>query len=169
MNDVEFLNYVLDEIKVVNREVNNPRLEVLEEFIKDRIELTEVPFNVKQNKRLKKKLTQQEYEYYENILCKAMMFDELANPICESEEIKIGDDIYFCRREAFISELDNQLTYGFSIYKWEKTYNEVPLSPMSKETFKFKNWKEIFHLLSASKIDPAEMLKSVLERFIGDN
>lgn len=92
-----------------------------------------------------------------------VMFHELRDPIAESPEVKIGEDTYFCRREAFFSTFDGEVNYGYTVCKWDGTYTEKPLVPGSDKTFKFKNWHEIFHSHGAKKVDPKEMIEHALK------
>ena len=167
MTEREFLETLLGEIKDIKEDLHESsvkfsRLNVLQKKVEDRLESIESNFDIKINKQLEKKLTDKEKEYVMNLIVKAEVYDELADPICESDEIEIKGQVYFCRREAFVNKYELELTYGFTIYKWDGTYFEVD----SPTDFKFKNWQEVFHCVSCSKVKPDEMLKSVITRLM---
>lgn len=91
---------------------------------------------------------------------KAEMYDELAY----NGHQEIGNENILIYCDAFISAYDCELNWGVSVYKWDGTYNERPLSLTSKKTFKFKNWVEIYHDHRTKKPD----MKKLLEQFSGD-
>lgn len=80
--------------------------------------------------------------------------EELKEPFFEEET-----DHYLIRREAYWDEYDNELRYGYAVYEWRGEYYERQLSPVSKETFKFKKWEEVMHTTSTKKFD----IDSILE------
>lgn len=82
------------------------------------------------------------------------ILEELKEPFFEEET-----DHYFIRREAYWDEYDNELRYGYAVYEWRGEYYEKQLSPVSKETFKFKKWEEVMHTTSTKKFD----IDSILE------
>ena len=115
--------------------------------------------NVKVSKLIRKyKLTDSEKSYLKSLDHIAKIGLELASPVDEYEHKD-----YFCRREAIISYYDEEVNYGYTIYKWDGTYNEKPLFPNSDKTFKFKNWVEIFHTHTEKKVSCKEMLETALK------
>lgn len=80
--------------------------------------------------------------------------EELKEPFFEEET-----DHYLIRREAYWDEYDDELRYGYAVYEWRGEYYERQLSPVSKETFKFKKWEEVMHTTSTKKFG----IDSILE------
>ncbi len=109
-----------------------------------------------------KKLTETEQEYVKMWYDGYIMFHELRDPIAESKEVKIGKDIYFCRRESYFDTWDGKIMYGYTIYKWDGTYTEKTLIPGGDKTFKFKNWHEIFHGHGTGKENPTKYIQYAL-------
>ena len=112
--------------------------------------------------KIAKNLSKEDKEYLERWYDGYLMFHELRDPIEESPEVKIGEDIYWCRREAFFSTYECEINYGYSVYKWDGTYTEKEWVPGGKK-HKFKNWKEIFHSHGSEKIPPKEMIEHALK------
>lgn len=103
-------------------------------------------------------------KWYQNSLC----FEELANPVDESKETEIKGGIYFCKRCAYFDTLECRVCYDYTVFKWNGKYREVPLSPLTKKTFKFKEWEEIYHAHSTEKLDPRELVKEIVNRMEGE-
>lgn len=112
--------------------------------------------------RICKKLAENDKFYIKIWYRNSRMFRELSDPIAE-KELKIGEDVYFCRREAFFDTFGGEVGYGYTVYKWDGTYTEQPLSPISDKTFKFKNWVEIFHSHGVKKVEPKAMIINTLK------
>ena len=112
--------------------------------------------------RICKKLTMNEKLYVKTWYKNSRMFHELSDPVAE-KELKIGEDVYFCRREAYFITFEGIIGYGYTVYKWDKTYIEKPLSPISTKTFKIKNWVEIFHSHGEKKVEPGTMITNALK------
>lgn len=87
---------------------------------------------------------------------------ELIDPVVESKEVNINGKTYYCSRSAFVSWYDARVNYGYSVYEWTGNYFEKELSPVTKTKFRFKEWKEIFHTHSETKINPEEMISKAL-------
>lgn len=164
MTELKFLQVLLLQIDEIIKDtyeesIKYSRLKQLREEIEKRInDIDYEKENVKVSKIIRKyKLTDSEKSYLKSLDHIAKVGLELASPIDEYE-----NKDYFCRREAFISYYDGEVNYGYTIYKWDGTYNEKPLSPNSDKIFKFKNWVEIFHTYTVNKISCKDMLKSTL-------
>lgn len=108
--------------------------------------------------RILKQVKQSDHVWINKWFELSKKFGELCDPICESPEITINGKMYWCRREAFVSNYDGEINYGFTIYEWDGTEREQKLSPKSNKTFKWKNWVEIFHCVSLTKEDPKNII-----------
>ena len=113
--------------------------------------------------RICKNLKPNDKEYVKRWYDGYVMFHALRDPIAESPEVQIDGKTYFCRREAFFSTYDGDINYGYCVYQWTGKYYEKPLVPGSDKTFKFKDWKEIFHSHGVKKVDPKEMIEISLK------
>ena len=110
---------------------------------------------------LKQLKTEDDIFWLKNWYYAASAYKELADPIAEAES---KDGIYLCRREAFVSSFDRTINFGYTVCKWDGTFREIPLHPGSSETFKFKNWREIYHSHSEKKVKPVEMIDIALKQ-----
>lgn len=164
MNELKFLQVLLLQIDSLMKDTHEEhikfsRLKQIKEEIEERIDsINYEKENVKISKIIKKyNLTESEKSYLRVLNHNAEIGFELKDPIDEYENKN-----YFIRREAFVSSYDGNINYGFTLYKWDGTYDEKPLTPNNKKTFKWKNWVEIFHTLTEKKASCKEMLKAVL-------
>lgn len=165
MTELKFLQVLLLQIDGIIKDtyeesIKYSRLKQIKEEIEERINTINYEAeNIKVSKLIKKyDFTNREKQYLKETEHYASMVLDLIDPIDEYE-----NKDYFCRREAFISSYDEEINYGYTIYKWDGTYNEKPLFPNSDKTFKFKNWVEIFHTHTEKKVSCKDMLKSALE------
>ena len=165
MTELKFLQVLLLQVNGIIKDtyeesIKYSRLKQLREEIEHRInDIDYEKENVKVSKLIRKyKLTDSEKSYLKSLDHNASIGLELVSPIDEYE-----NKDYLCRRESFVSSYDGEINYGYSVYKWDGTYNEKPLFPKSDKTFKFKNWVEIFHSHTDKKISCKDMLKSALE------
>ena len=92
----------------------------------------------------------------------ATKFYELLDPFAESPEIKVDGETYFCRRETRINSFDEEVIYEYEVFKWDKTYKEVPIAPNSDVTYKWKNWVSVVRVTSNKKFTATEMIRKAL-------
>lgn len=93
------------------------------------------------------------------------LFNEIVRDLNTLEELKQPYDEYetedyLLTREAYFNDNLGELCFGYTIYKWDGTYEETKI-PILNETMKSKNWKEESHAgCVESKIDLKEYLEN---------
>lgn len=96
-------------------------------------------------------------ELFNSIVKDLKDFEELKQPYDEYET-----EDYLLTREAYYNDNLGKLCYGYTVYKWDGTYEEIKI-PILNETMKNKNWKEESH---AGCVDSKIDLKEYLENHI---